>query len=57
MLNIDITEQDYLEMDEEQKVDARHIEWIITESKMPDKAKEMYEKDLLNIMLDAKESV
>jgi len=56
MLNIKLTEQDYLEMDNWETIRAQNCARAI-EANMPIQAKELFEKDLHNIVVDAKERV
>jgi len=56
MLNIKLTEQDYLEMDNWETIQAQNCARAI-EANMPIQAKELFEKDLHNIVVDAKERV
>ena len=56
MLNIQLTEQDYLVMDNWETIRAENCVRAI-EANMPIQAKELFEKDLHNIVVDAKERV
>ncbi len=56
MLNIQLTDQDYLAMDNWETIQAQNCARAI-EANMPQEAKELFEKDLHNLVLNSKERV